>query len=325
MPRTMSTRTPDDELDLVEEVITDANRDRIRAVLADPQNAWRAEPRSRKIAHLRHRGVQVPDDAPTRVVEASLEREFGESDLVSTLWLQQGREVADAVALIRQPDDATGFLISDWLLMTNQHVFGSPDVAGDSQVLFRYEEDENAAINPIAAHCDPDRCFLTSPNEVLDYAIVALKPMPDGTPPGQRFGRIPLVGSVGKAVLGQPLNIIQHPRGRSRQIAFRNNKLLSLDDDRELVYQTDTLPGSSGSPVLGDRWQLVALHHASQDAKDADGVAVDVNGQPVTKDTPEYLRNWVANAGIRVSCLVKDLRERDLDPEVRALVDAALK
>jgi endonuclease G len=62
------------------------------------------------------------------------------------------------------------------------------------------------------------------------------------------------------------------------------------------VYETDTKPGSSGSPVLNDRWQLVVLHHASEPARDADGVEIDVNGRRVTRSTPEYLRQWVANA-----------------------------
>ena len=28
------------------------------------------------------------------------------------------------------------------------------------------------------------------------------------------------------------------------------------------VYLADTLPGSSGSPVLNNRWEVVALHHS---------------------------------------------------------------
>lgn len=314
----------DETLDLLRPIVTDENRDKIAVVLADPANAWRGEPRSRKVAHLRQRGQPVREDAPLAEVDARLERVMGEDDLVLTNWLQQGARVANAVALIRQPAPATGFLVSDWLLMTNNHVLDTADVAAGSEMFFGYEENDDGGINPVKAACDPDRCFITSPVKELDYTVVALRPLADGTPPGQRFGHIPLLGAVGKVVIGQPLNIVQHPGGQSRRVAFRNNKLLSLDDERTLVYETDTKPGSSGSPVLNDRWQLVALHHASDPARDAQGVEIDVNGQPVTPTTPEYLRQWVANTGIRVSRLVGDLQQRDLPPDVRALVDPAL-
>jgi V8-like Glu-specific endopeptidase len=320
MPSTELSET----VDLQRPVITDENRERIARVLADPVNAWRSEPTRRKIAHLRQRGVRVPDDATVAEVDAKLERVIGEDDLVLTTWLGQGTRAGDAVALIRQPAPATGFLVSDWLLLTNHHVLDTPDVAAGCDVLFRYEEDVNGAIDPVKVACDPDRCFITSAVDDLDYTLVAVHALPDGTAPGQRFGRVPLIGAVGKAVVGQPVNIIQHPGGQSRRVAFRDNKLLSVDDERQLVYETDTKPGSSGSPVFNDRWQLVALHHASEPARDANGVEIDVNGRPVTSSTPEYLRQWVANAGIRVSRLVADLHGRDLAPDVRALVDSAL-
>lgn len=304
-------------------IIADRNRARVAAVLADPVNAWRFEPLSRKRAHLGQRGVLVPADASEDDIDRRLERLIGQDDLLLTNWFSGGQRAAEAVAMIRQPAPATGFLVSDWLLLTNHHVLGTADVAAAAEVLFDYEEDDSGAMHPVRASLDPDRCFLTSPVDQLDYTIVALRPLDDGTPPGQRFGQIPLIGTTGKAVVGQPLNIIQHPDGQTRRVAFRNNRLLSVDEVR-LVYETDTSPGSSGSPVLNDRWQLVALHQRSEAARDARGTEIDVNGQPVTPETPDYLRQWVANAGIRISSLVSDLRERELDPPVRELVDQAL-
>jgi len=220
---------------------------------------------------------------------------------------------------------ATGFLISDWLLMTNHHVLLDPGVAEVSEALFRYAEDDSGGIPAVRVRFDPQRCFVTSPVTELDFTIVAVAPLPDGEAPGRRFGRVPLVGAVGKVMLGQPVNIIQHPRGQSRRVAFRNNRVLSVEDAQRLIYETDTEPGSSGSPVLNDQWQLVALHHRSEQARNGDGVPVDVNGQPVTAATPEHLRHWVANAGIRVSCLVAHLRAAQLDQATRELVDDSLE
>jgi hypothetical protein len=95
----MAGTDPDGEtLDLLRPVVTDENRDKIAAVLADPANAWRSEPRSRKVAHLRQRGHPVRQDAPLAEVDARLERVIGEDDLILTNWLRQGARIADAVA-----------------------------------------------------------------------------------------------------------------------------------------------------------------------------------------------------------------------------------
>jgi endonuclease G len=60
------------------------------------------------------------------------------------------------------------------------------------------------------------------------------------------------------------------------------------------------------------------------EAQDAAGVAIDINGRPVTESTPEHLRHWVANAGLRVSRLVTHLRGLELEPATRKLIDEAL-
>jgi endonuclease G len=83
-----------------------------------------------------------------------------------------------------------------------------------------------------------------------------------------------------------------------------------VDDARYLTYLTDTEPGSSGSPVLNDAWELVALHSRAEPGRDAQGRPVDVDGQVITDDTPESRRTWVANKGIRCSALVADLTAR---------------
>lgn len=61
--------------------------------------------------------------------------------------------------------------------------------------------------------------------------------------------------------VGEHVSIIQHPGGGAKQIALTANQVVNLFDHR-LQYTTDTLPGSSGSPVFNDAWNVVALHHA---------------------------------------------------------------
>ena len=39
---------------------------------------------------------------------------------------------------------------------------------------------------------------------------------------------------------------------------------MGTSDGAEFQYLTDTLRGSSGSPVLNDEWEVVGLHRASR-------------------------------------------------------------
>ena len=63
------------------------------------------------------------------------------------------------------------------------------------------------------------------------------------------------------------MTIVQHPGGEKKQIALRENRIVDVLD-AFLHYEADTEPGSSGSPVFDDGWEVVALHHASVRAPD---------------------------------------------------------
>jgi hypothetical protein len=57
------------------------------------------------------------------------------------------------------------------------------------------------------------------------------------------------------------VNIIQHADGGPKSIALYHN-VVAYSDDNVVQYYTDTLPGSSGSPVFDSSWNLVAVHRA---------------------------------------------------------------
>lgn len=286
---------------------------RISAVAARPGQAWRNEPLARKKAFARRRGEPMAKDAEAPVVDAALERIFQNADFLAGAWLSTGATRADAVAKINTSSElGTGFLVSPWLLMTNNHVIDSPDTASGAVAWFRYVEDADGNISPRKLALQPERCFVTSPRESLDYTVVAVAPLEDKAP-GDEFGTIPLHGGVGKIVVGQNVNVIQHPSGRTREVCVRNNLLLEVVDETFVLYGADTEPGSSGSPVLSDTWELVALHHASEQKRNEQHQYVDAEGNLATDETPESKRVWVANKGIRVSALVADLRARALD------------
>lgn len=63
-------------------------------------------------------------------------------------------------------------------------------------------------------------------------------------------------------LLGDPLNLIQHPKGRRKEIVIYNNRIQKIYQ-HFIQYETDAEPGSSGSPLLNSHWQLVGLHHSA--------------------------------------------------------------
>jgi hypothetical protein len=60
------------------------------------------------------------------------------------------------------------------------------------------------------------------------------------------------------------------------KLGFRNNYVVVGDNDI-LAYLTDTETGSSGAPVMDDRWRVVALHYGAQKIS---GDGIELPGQP---------------------------------------------
>ena len=79
-----------------------------------------------------------------------------------------------------------------------------------------------------------------------------------------------------------------------------------------LHYSADTEPGSSGSPVFNDEWEMVALHHSGVPARDASGRLLAIDGSPWTAAMGEHRLRWVANEGARVSRVVSHLHGQAL-------------
>ena len=92
------------------------------------------------------------------------------------------------------------------------------------------------------------------------------------------------------------LTVIQHPGGEYKKISLQNN-FVEYADEHIVQYTTSTEPGSSGSPVLSDEFDVVAIHHSGGNLP-----------EPVTK------RRYLRNEGIRMSAILNDLRQNS--PEI---------
>lgn len=219
----------------------------------------------------------------------------------------------------------TGFLVSPALFLTNHHVLPSAEVAGRSSVEFDFQSDRLG--RPLAVRTfrlDPAAFFLN--DKRLDFALVAVAPGGRGRPLAA-YGWCPLIPTLGKIVTGEPINIVQHPKGDRKQVVIRENRLLDARDGADLFlhYEADTEPGSSGSPVFNDQWEVVALHHSGVPRKNARGDLLTADGrvwQP--GDDPSRL-DWVANEGVRASKLVEFIAAARLSGPAKKLRDEFLK
>lgn len=245
-----------------------------------------------------------------------LERLMGRNDLIDVGFLERGYLVSRSVGRITVRTGGgggaygTGFLISPRLLLTNNHVLQGPEQASRSYVEFNYQAGlDGLPLEPVAFALAPAELFVTDPE--LDFSVVAVQPQSAGGDALDRFGFLRLIEQEGKLVLGELVNVIQHPNGEPKQLALRENEVVDL---LELFvhYETDTSPGSSGSPVLNDQWEVVALHHSGVPKTDDTGAFLAIDGTRWTPDMGEHRLAWKANEGVRISRVLRRLREHDL-------------
>ncbi len=240
--------------------------------------------------------VAVPGPGPVvaDVDGRTLEQVINSADFVGIRFLEAGLAAARAVGRVNVRNASqqvtsygTASLISAQLALTNHHVLPTADVARRSAIEFNYQDGIDG--HPLLSRMfpfDPDRFYLADKDN--DFAIVAVSATEEEL---AEFGFNRLINVEGKAVVGEFVTIVQHPRGEKKQVSLRENRVVDLLD-MYIHYATDTEPGSSGSPVFNDQWEIVALHHASVAAPDR----AELGG--------------MMNEGIRVSALLRSAQAR---------------
>jgi endonuclease G len=253
-----------------------------------------------------------------------LERIIGRNNLVDFDFVERallaGRAVG-RIALRRNTHVAgygTGFLISPRLVMTNHHVLESEAVAREASIELDYQLGLDGRPLPTTTFAfDPAALFLAS--EDLDYAVVAVKEE-EGGPPLARFGAVRLAPSDANVRVEEPLNIIQHPNGEMKQVALRDNRAIDLPAPY-VHYESDTAPGSSGSPVFNELWEVVALHRSGVPKRDAAGRILARDGSLWRESMGEHRIDWIANEGVLMASILADLLARARAGRERDLID----
>ncbi len=276
----------------------------------------------------------VPED-----LNADLVREvvLNAREFLSIEFLERGLLAAHPVGriLIRSGSGllarGTGFLVAPGLALTNEHVLPSEDIAAACAIEMDYEQNRLGPVKtPQIFFFEPKRFYLV--DATLDFALVAVADRSDRGARISSYGWLPLNGAQGKiAVLDiDYLNIIQHPLGREKEVVLRENRVLDLRTGNEqgadamgpfIHYEADTEKGSSGSPVLNDQWDVLALHHTGVPKRDAQGNWLDKDGHIWRESEQPVSRiQWIANEGVRVSSLVAAVINAQVKPEQRDLL-----
>lgn len=176
-----------------------------------------------------------------------------ENNLLPSSFLENGVRRAQSVCRITTDVNfGSGFLIASRdFIMTNNHVIPDAATAEVSVAEFDYDEDDIL----YTVQLNPERFFITDID--LDFTIVACDPAPLPL----EIEPIELLRDPDTVTRGERVNIIQHPRGRRKELSLHDNKV-NYVYDIGIRYTADTEGGSSGSPVFNNEWNLVALHHA---------------------------------------------------------------
>lgn len=223
-------------------------------------------------------GGETPSDVQEKII--------GENTLRDILLLELALVAQQSVVRIHTGQAlGSGFLLAPDLLMTNNHVIASAAEAASSAFTFNYQLDirrHEAPTQTVAAL--PDGLFYT--NKSLDFTVVQLKEVPEGI--------APLVLRPVRAERDSRVSIIQHPGGHYKKISMQNN-FVQYADTRVVQYTTSTEPGSSGSPVFNEDFEVIAIHHAG-------GLLLE----------PSTSRRYLRNEGISMIAVLKDLQANAL-------------
>ncbi|MBT2511438.1 endonuclease [Streptomyces sp. ISL-98] len=257
-----------------------------------------------------------------------LERLMGRNNLTGVAFLEGGYLAARSIGrvTVRAPaggHHGTGFMVSPSLLMTNNHVLRSPEEAGRAVIEFNFQAGlDGVPLVPVTFALEPQRFFATDRD--LDFSVVAVAGVSQQGAQLADFNWLFLDAAQGKVILGEFVNIIQHPNGEPKQLALRENQIVDLLD-QFAHYATDTAPGSSGSPVFNDQWEVVALHHSAVPKTDSEGRPLAIDGTVWRPGMGEHRMAWKANEGVRISRVLQALSRLTLTGNAARLRDELFK
>ena len=235
------------------------------------------------------------------------ERIILRDDTVEFAWLTRAVDAGNSIAWLSVPRfvggnpvageaNGTGLLLGERHLLTCRHVLEAREPTEDkpdapdltlqvqgTRVAFGYLSGPKPNVTIGVTQ-------MVASDGGLDYAVLELDTAVPQRVPSLFLGALPQITNEQAFVV----NILQHPGGKPKRLAMRNNAVARIDDNL-IAYWTDTDYGSSGAPVFNDSWQVVAVHRAYEERNGLQYLGRSVGG---------------ANIGSRITKIVDDLRAK---------------
>jgi V8-like Glu-specific endopeptidase len=179
-------------------------------------------------------------------------------------WLVRLNEGRARVCSIATGDDhcGTGFLVGPNRVLTNSHVIPPDGGLENFNVVFDFVG--NVQRTSLPRYHFVAELARSVPRE-FDYVVLQLDRVPTD---GRGFFR---AESYQFDKVREPISVLGHPNGAPLTftfgVVFDNNSFLG-----RIAYTANTAPGSSGSPVFLENWNLVALHHHGEENVNNHGI-----------------------------------------------------
>ena len=135
-----------------------------------------------------------------------------------------------------------------------------------------------------------------SPPEEYCYTLALLDRWPGPVPPLQLAPGIPEPSET----VPMHVYVIGYPQGGGLKVSLRDNRLVRVGEPAApisakiptLYYRAPTEPGSAGSPVFNEHWEILAMHV----------------GGGESKETPEYVDFPEFNFGLDMNSILENAR-----------------
>lgn len=227
----------------------------------------------------------------------------------------------------------TGFLVGEDILITNNHVIPSPGDAATMIAEFDYELNiDQLPKRSSSFKINPQKFFLTStlntdpsvPFSGLDFTMIGVEKTGINGESLNHYQPLFLDGNRGKIIKGESCIIIQHPSGLPKKIVLKDNAFF-FETATRIVYESDTLPGSSGSVVIGlGTCEVVALHHSGLPKTNDKNQILTKQGTVADDTTPDDQIDWIGNEGIKISKIIEALEAANLPAAMENIRKALL-
>ena len=164
-----------------------------------------------------------------------------------------------------------------YCIMTNQHVIEPNMVRNKEEILIIYENEKKNFTIKLDKKERIIECFDDNDSFQIDVTIIEIIEK-DNIDDSYFLSPNLDYNEINKSLINKDIQILQYPRGKILSLAMGIITEISSENDYMFFHNADTLPGSSGSPiVLKGEKTVIAIHTGSvKDKKENVGFFIGI-------------------------------------------------